>query len=52
MPLRSRAFSRSRGHFRVSRVFARRTKKKEELLVVYQGGLTVVKVPDQPVICS
>ena len=52
MPLPSRAFSHTRGHFRASRVFARRTKKKEELLVVYQGGLTVVKVPDQPVICS
>ena len=46
MPLPSRAFSRACGHFRVSRVFARRIKKKEKLLVVYQGGLETVTNDD------
>ena len=34
-PLLSRAISHARGHLRVSARFARRTKKKERLLVVY-----------------
>ena len=46
MPLPSRAFSRACGHFRVSRVFARRTKKKEKLLVVYQGRLRTLTNDD------